>query len=164
MAVNSSWRNAERTELRPVKRERPAPTAMAPRAPRTTVARTKPGPPPKNHGSRGRAAPTAKLGGEAARGLKILAVAEKDGGPYVPYSLETLHDRSYPLYSRIYAYADRAPDKPMDPRVAEFLRFVVSQEGQAEVQHDGKYLPLTADVAKAQLKAIDERARRQPGL
>ena len=110
------------------------------------------------------AAPTAKLGGEAARGLKILAVGEKDGGPYVPYSLETLHDRSYPLYSRIYAYADRAPDKPMDPRVAEFLRFVVSQEGQAEVQHDGKYLPLTADVAKAQLKAIDERARRQPGL
>jgi len=102
------------------------------------------------------AAPTTKLGGEAARDLKVLAVAEKDGGPYVPYSLETLHDRSYPLYSRIYAYADRAPGKPMDPRVAEFLRFVVSQEGQAEVQRDGKYLPLTADVARAQMKAVDE--------
>ena len=44
----------------------------------------------------------------------------------------------------------------MDPRVAEFLRFVVSQEGQAEVQRDGKYLPLTADVARAQMKAVDE--------
>ncbi len=105
------------------------------------------------------AAPTTKLGGEAARDLKVLAVADKEGGPYVPYSLETLHDRSYPLYSRIYAYADRAPGKPMDPRVAEFLRFVVSQEGQSEVQRDGKYLPLTAEVAKAQLKAVDELAK-----
>jgi len=105
------------------------------------------------------AAPTTKLGGEAARDLKVLAVADKEGGPYVPYSLETLHDRSYPLYSRIYAYADRVPGKPIDPRVAEFLRFVVSQEGQSEVQRDGKYLPLTAEVAKAQLKAVDELAR-----
>jgi phosphate transport system substrate-binding protein len=46
----------------------------------------------------------------------------------------------------------------MDPRVLEFLRFVVSQEGQAEVMRDGKYLPLTADVAKAQLKRLDELA------
>jgi phosphate transport system substrate-binding protein len=102
------------------------------------------------------AAPTTKLGGEAARDLKVLAVADKEGGPYVPYSLETLHDRSYPLYSRIYAYADRAPGKPMDPRVAEFLRFVVSQEGQSEVQRDGKYLPLTAEVVRQQLKKLDQ--------
>ena len=101
------------------------------------------------------AAPTTKLGGEAARDLKVLAVADKEGGPYVPYSLETLHDRSYPLYSRIYAYADRAPGKPMDPRVIEFLRFVLSQEGQAEVMRDGKYLPLTAEVAGAQLKKLE---------
>jgi phosphate transport system substrate-binding protein len=102
------------------------------------------------------AAPTTKLGGEAARDLKVLAVADKEGGPYVPYSLETLHDRSYPLYSRIYAYADRAPGKPMDPRVVEFLRFVVSQEGQSEVQRDGKYLPLTAEVVRQQLKKLDQ--------
>jgi phosphate transport system substrate-binding protein len=46
----------------------------------------------------------------------------------------------------------------MDPRVLEFLRFVVSREGQAEVMRDAKYLPLTADVAKAQLKRLDELA------
>jgi phosphate transport system substrate-binding protein len=102
------------------------------------------------------AAPTTKLGGEAARDLKVLAVADKEDGPYVPYSLETLHDRSYPLYSRIYAYADRAPGKPMEPRVVEFLRFVVSQEGQSEVQRDGKYLPLTAEVVRQQLKKLDQ--------
>jgi phosphate transport system substrate-binding protein len=109
------------------------------------------------------AAPTTKLGGQAAPDLKVLAIAAKEGGPYVPYSLDTLHDRSYPLYSRIYAYADRAPGKPMDPRVLEFLRFVVSQEGQAEVMRDGKYLPLTAGVAKAQMRKLDELAASAAG-
>jgi phosphate transport system substrate-binding protein len=36
----------------------------------------------------------------------------------------------------------------------EFLRFVVSREGQAEIMRDGKYLPLTATVAREQLKKL----------
>ena len=43
----------------------------------------------------------------------------------------------------------------MDLKVLEFLRFVVSQEGQAEVMRDGKYLPLTAEVARAQLAKLE---------
>src|SRR6267143_1636981 len=106
------------------------------------------------------AAPTVNLGGQGARPeLKILKIAEKADGPYVPYTLETLHDRSYPLYDRLYAYADRVPAKPMDPKVLEFLRFILSQEGQAEVMRDGKYLPLTADVANAQLKKLEAAAK-----
>ena len=102
------------------------------------------------------AAPTTNLGGRALpASLKVLAIAARDGGPYVPYTLETLRDRSYPLYSRIYAYTDRAPGQPIDPKVLEFLRFVDSQEGQAEIMRDGKYLPLTAEVAKAQLKKLE---------
>ena len=106
------------------------------------------------------AAPTTNLSGGASQPTqKILAVAQDDSGPYVPYALETLQDRSYPLYSRIYAYVDRAAGKPMDPRVVEFLHFVLSQEGQAEVMRDGKYLPLTAEVANAQLKKLEDAAR-----
>ncbi len=47
----------------------------------------------------------------------------------------------------------------MDPRVLEFLRFLLSQEGQADVMRDGKYLPLTAEVAKAQLKKLEKAAK-----
>jgi phosphate transport system substrate-binding protein len=106
------------------------------------------------------AAPTSNLSGGASEpALKVLPVATTAAGPYVPYTLETVHDRSYPLYDRIYAYADRAPGQPMDPKVLEFLRFVLSQEGQAAVMRDGKYLPLTAEVANAQLKRLEEAAR-----
>ena len=61
--------------------------------------------------------------------------------------------------NRIYAYADRVPGKPMDAKVLEFLRFILSQEGQAEVMRDGKYLPLTADVANGQLKKLEAAAK-----
>lgn len=106
------------------------------------------------------AAPTGNLGGGASEpALKVLPVAASDNGPYVPYTLETLHDRSYPLYDRIYAYLDRVPGKPLDPKVLEFLRFVLSREGQAAVMRDGKYLPLTAEVANAQLKKLEEAAK-----
>jgi phosphate transport system substrate-binding protein len=101
-------------------------------------------------------APTTNLTGGAAQPTqKVLPVAEREGGPYVPYTLETLQNRTYPLYDRIFAYVDAGRDKPLDPIVVEFLRFVLSREGQALVQKDGKYLPLTAEVAKAQLKKLD---------
>jgi phosphate transport system substrate-binding protein len=105
------------------------------------------------------AAPTTNLGSTSQPALKILPIAETAAGPYVPYTLETVHDRSYPLYDRIYAYTDRVPGKPMDRKVLEFLRFVLSQQGQAEVMRDGKYLPLTAEVATAQLRRLEQAAK-----
>ena len=106
------------------------------------------------------AAPTTNLTGGASQPTqKVLAVAAKDGGPYIPYTLDTLQNRTYPLYDRIFAYTDREQGKPMNPAVLEFLRFVLSQEGQAEVMRDGKYLPLTAEVANAQLKKLEETAK-----
>ena len=103
------------------------------------------------------ASPTTNLNrGAAQASQKIVPVAAKSAGPYVPYTLETLQDRSYPLYDRIFAYTDRESGKPMNPAVVEFLRFVLSREGQELVQKDGKYLPLTAEVARAQLKKLEE--------
>lgn len=106
------------------------------------------------------AAPTTTLTGGAAKPtLKVLDLAEKAGGPYVPYALDNVQDRTYPLFDRVYAYADRKDGQSMDPKVYEFLRFVLSKQGQEEVMRDGKYLPLTAAVAAAQLKKLEEAAK-----
>jgi phosphate transport system substrate-binding protein len=51
------------------------------------------------------------------------------------------------------------PAEKADPKVREFIRFVLSREGQELVQRDGKYLPLTAAVANSQLRALDEAAK-----
>ena len=48
------------------------------------------------------------------------------------------------------------PGKPLDPKVYEFIRFVLSRQGQELVQRDGKYLPLTAAIAAHQMRLLDE--------
>ncbi len=87
--------------------------------------------------------------------MKELTVQAHDGGPYVKRSLETIHDRTYPLYGQYYFYLNREPGKPVDPKVAEFMRFVLSQEGQDCVQREGRYIPLTAAVVLEQLKKLE---------
>ena len=91
-------------------------------------------------------------------GLKIVALARTPAAPYVPYTMETVRDRTYPLFDEIYTYVDQADGRSIDPKVKEFLRFVVSREGQEAVQRDGKYLPLTAEVAREQLRKLDGAA------
>lgn len=87
-------------------------------------------------------------------GMKELAVQAREGGPYVKRSLESVHDRTYPLYNQQFFYFNRAPGKPIDPMVEEFIRFVLSQEGQDCIQREGRYLPLTAEMVQASLKHI----------
>ncbi|WP_077035125.1 PstS family phosphate ABC transporter substrate-binding protein [Pelomonas sp. KK5] len=86
--------------------------------------------------------------------IKILPVARDDNSPAVPYTLETLQDRSYPLWGDQSFWVSVKAGQKMDPKVREFIRFVLSQEGQALVQKDGKYLPLTAAAAKAGLDKL----------
>ncbi len=87
--------------------------------------------------------------------LKELAIQARDGGPFVPRTLETVRDNSYPLTHHAFFYLNRNPGQPVDPKVDEFLHFVLSQEGQDCVQREGRYLPLTAAIVSAQLKKIE---------
>ena len=89
-------------------------------------------------------------------GVKTVALASASGGPFVAPTLETVQDRSYPLSREVYYYTNRAVGKTIDPLVKEYLRFVLSREGQEAVQRDGKYLPLTATIVREQLRKLDE--------
>jgi phosphate transport system substrate-binding protein len=87
--------------------------------------------------------------------LKELSIQGYEGGPYVKRSLESVRDRSYPLWGEYLFYFNREPGQPVDPKIDEFLHFILSQEGQQEVQREGRYTPLTAEVVKAQLKKLE---------
>ena len=92
--------------------------------------------------------------GFATEGVKMLALAENNAGPYYAPSRETLIDRTYPLGRSTYAFVDVAPGRPMDPKVREFLRYVLSREGQADIVREGGYLPLSATVLAKQREAV----------
>ena len=87
-------------------------------------------------------------------GVRRLPVAAKEGGPFIEHTLENVQNRTYPLFAEAYFYSNVKPGEQMNPLVREFIRFVLSQEGQAEVMRDGKYLPLTAEVVREQLKKL----------
>ena len=87
--------------------------------------------------------------------LKKLDVAKDANSPYIPLSLETVQDRTYPLIDDLSFWVDAKPGQKIDPKIKEFLRYILSQEGQEAVEQDGKYLPLTAEIVSAQLKKLD---------
>lgn len=87
--------------------------------------------------------------------IRRLAIAPGATTDYVEHTIENIQNRRYPLLNQVYFYATVRPGAHLDPMVKEFLRYVLSQEGQAEVERDGKYLPLTAEDVRDQLKKLD---------
>jgi phosphate transport system substrate-binding protein len=88
-------------------------------------------------------------------GIKLLAIAAEEGGPYVIPSRKSFQDRTYPLVRSIYIFLNRPPGNPLDPKLKEFLRYVLSREGQEAVATDDNYLPLPASAVREQLKKLD---------
>jgi phosphate transport system substrate-binding protein len=87
--------------------------------------------------------------------LKELAIQGYDGGPYILRTLETVHDRTYPLTNEQHFYFNRNPGEPVDPKVDEFLHYILSQEGQDCVQREGRYVPLKGVLVREQLKKLE---------
>lgn len=67
---------------------------------------------------------------------------------------ENCLDGSYPLARFLLVYINKKPGEALDPLTKEFLKFVVSKEGQEVVVKDG-YFPLPASVS-AEVKALLE--------
>jgi phosphate transport system substrate-binding protein len=59
----------------------------------------------------------------------------------------------YPLARFLYVYVNKAPGKPLDPLTREFLKLVLSKEGQ-EVVIKGGYFPIPGPVANEEQVAI----------
>ncbi len=78
--------------------------------------------------------------------VKALKLSPKEGVAAISTDPENVYAGKYPLARFLYVYVKRAPNSPMDPLTREFLRFVLSKEGQEIVIKDG-YLPMTSKLA-----------------
>jgi phosphate transport system substrate-binding protein len=86
--------------------------------------------------------------------VKVVPLAEKDGDPTSVGSYDDVKSGRYALGRDLYVYINKAPGKPLDPLVREFMKLVYSQEGQGIVVKDG-YLPLTAEMVKEELAKLE---------
>jgi phosphate transport system substrate-binding protein len=92
--------------------------------------------------------------GYKTSGVKAVALAEKEDGTFSSGSYDDVVSGAYPLARFLYVYVNRAPGKPLDPLVREFLKLVLSREGQEVVVKDG-YLPLTAAIVSGERRKIE---------
>jgi phosphate transport system substrate-binding protein len=88
-------------------------------------------------------------------GIKPIALATDERGPFVVPSRESFQARTYPLVRSIYIYLNRKPGTTLAPKLREFLRFILSRDGQQIVADDRGFLPLPAAFAAAQRAKLD---------
>ena len=91
--------------------------------------------------------------GYKTSGVKALALAKKEGEPFIPPTTEYVIGGKYPLARFLYVYVNKAPNKPLAPLEAEFLKMVLSKAGQRIVEKDG-YVALPAAIAKKELEKL----------
>ena len=86
--------------------------------------------------------------------VRALPLAWRDGGPFVAATRASLIAQDYPLARIIPAFIDRAPGKPVEPHIREFLRFILSREGQQALVAETGYLPLGPAAIRAQWEKL----------
>ncbi|MCI0412657.1 phosphate ABC transporter substrate-binding protein [bacterium] len=82
--------------------------------------------------------------GYKTSGVKAIPLGPA-AGKFFEASYENCLNGSYPLARFLYVYINKAPGKSMDKLVGEFVRFMLSKEGQQIVVKDG-YYPLPANA------------------
>lgn len=91
--------------------------------------------------------------GYKTSGVRALPLTKKPGTPFVEATPDNAVAGKYPLSRFLYVYVNKAPNKPLAPLEKEFIKLVLSKQGQEIVIKDG-YIPLPAKVVKQDLAKI----------
>ena len=75
-------------------------------------------------------------------GVKVIPVVEKPGAAPQAPTYENVALATYPLSRLTFFNTNKAPGKPLNPALDEFLRFILSREGQQVVLDQASYIPL----------------------
>jgi phosphate transport system substrate-binding protein len=90
--------------------------------------------------------------GYKTSGVKALQLADKD--QFFDGAYGNVTSGKYPLSRFLYIYINKAPGKPLDPLVKEYIKLILSKEGQEVVVKDG-YLPLSPAIVAEERKKVE---------
>ncbi|MDH3325101.1 MAG: phosphate ABC transporter substrate-binding protein PstS family protein [Gammaproteobacteria bacterium] len=85
--------------------------------------------------------------GYRTSGVRAVPLSKKAGKAFIEATPENAVKGSYPLSRFLYVYVNKKPNKPLSPLDSEFIKMVMSKQGQEVVIKDG-YIPLPAKVVK----------------
>lgn len=87
--------------------------------------------------------------------VRVVPLAENAGEPFVAPTVKNVASHAYPLSRYVYIFVNRPPGKALEPKTKQFLRLVLSREGQQVVADEGVYIPLNADVVRQELAKLE---------
>ena len=96
--------------------------------------------------------------GYATAGVRAVPIAEKEGDTCVEATADNAYAGTYPLARFLYVYVNKAPGNSLDPLTQEFVKLIVSKQGQEVVVKDG-YFPIPASIAKEEMAKVNGKDR-----
>lgn len=87
--------------------------------------------------------------------VKAVPLAVEPGKCYPP-TAEAAYSSDYPLARFLYIYVNKKPSQPLEPLVSEFIKYVLSRDGQTAVVKEG-FFPISETLAAEDLKTVGIR-------
>ena len=84
-----------------------------------------------------------------------LALAVDAASPAWHATASTVARRNYPLARTVWVFVNRAPGQALSAPLKAFLSYLLSREGQADIAHDGGYLPLTPEAVRLEKSKLE---------
>ncbi len=100
--------------------------------------------------------------GHLPEGTRPVALSILPGGRAIAPTREAVRLHRYPLSRTVDLLLDRTPDGRIDPVLGEFVRYILSREGQAIVARQAIFLPLRASQAARSLALLGPCRAHQP--
>ena len=91
--------------------------------------------------------------GYSTSGVRVVPLAKNRSTDYVEPTAENALNGTYPLTRFLFVYLNKQPNQPLPPLEREFLKMILSKEGQ-EVVIKGGYIPLPAKIAEKYLNEL----------
>ncbi|MDP5291679.1 phosphate ABC transporter substrate-binding protein PstS family protein [Oceanimonas sp. CHS3-5] len=91
--------------------------------------------------------------GYSTSSVRAVPLADAGSTDYVEANADNAISGEYPLSRFLYVYVNKHPNKPLGPMETEFVKLMLSKQGQQIVDKDG-YVPVPAAVVEADLKKL----------
>lgn len=85
--------------------------------------------------------------------VRAVPVAAGEGKKCFDTSFESAYTRKYPLARGLYVYLLKNPKSPMDSLSGEFVKYVLSRDGQSQAKQGG-YYPITRNIREHELTRL----------
>ena len=85
--------------------------------------------------------------------VRTVPLASYNGGKCYDTSAEATYSGNYPIARYLYVYLNKKPNEQIDPLRSEFIKYIVSKDGQTQTEMAGDY-PITNAIREEDLKRL----------